>query len=123
MGFSTWSFGPEISDKDQTYQFILEHGDIYSEQVDDRIPWLAWMNNDPLPIDFVEDIEYRAQKRNPEHQLILSVSLLNTDRSDIIEDWSGNPISYNAINDSEVENAYFLHLKYLIEKLLSLIHI
>ena len=116
MGFSSWSFGPEVSDKDETYQFILEHGDIYSEQVDDRIPWLAWMNNEPLPNDFVEDIEYRIQKKSPDHRLVLSVSLLNTGRTDIIEDWSGNPISYIRLNDIDIENAYFLHLKYLIEK-------
>ena len=117
MGFSTWSFGPQLSDRDATYDFILDNGDIYSEQVDDRIPWLSWMNNEPLPSEFVEDIEYRIQQRSTNHELILSVSLLNTGRNDLIEDWSGDPISYTALNDVEIENAYFLHLKYLIDNL------
>ncbi|MEO1451609.1 MAG: hypothetical protein AAFV07_18915, partial [Bacteroidota bacterium] len=63
MGFSTWSYGATNADKTDTYQFILQHGDIYSEQVDDRIPWQAWMDGNPLPTDFEADIQDRVARK------------------------------------------------------------
>lgn len=38
MGFSTWSYGPDERDQAATYQFIESNADIYSEQIDDKIP-------------------------------------------------------------------------------------
>ncbi len=116
MGFSTWSFGPGSQDREKTYDFIFENGDIYSEQVDDRIPWTAWINDEPLPEEFVDDINFRVSQADQSKQMILSVSLLNTGRDDIIEDWNGESISYSTISDLEIEDAYFSHLCYLIDR-------
>lgn len=116
MGFSTWSFGPNEADKDETYQFINSNADIYSEQIDDKIPWNAWINNSTLPTEFTNDIDFRLTKRLNDHKLLLSVSLLNTDRSDLLEDYDGSIPTYSALNDTIIENAYFKHLEYLISK-------
>ncbi len=116
MGFSTWSFGPNEVDKEQTYQFIESNADIYSEQIDDKIPWNAWINNSTLPTEFTNNINYRVSKRLNNHKLLLSVSLLNTDRSDLLEDYGGSIPAYSALNDTSIENAYFKHLEYLISK-------
>jgi len=116
MGFSTWSFGPNEADKDETYQFINSHADIYSEQIDDKIPWNAWINNSTLPTEFSNDIDFRLTKKLNNHKLLLSVSLLNTDRSDLLEDYDGSIPTYSALNDAKIENAYFRHLEYLISK-------
>jgi hypothetical protein len=43
MGFSTWSFGPDSDDLENTYQFIGQNADIYSEHIDNKIPWSAWI--------------------------------------------------------------------------------
>jgi len=116
MGFSTWSFGPNKADKDETYQFINSNADIYSEQIDDKIPWSAWINNSTLPTEFTNDINFRLKKRLNPHKLLLSVSLLNKDRSDLLEDYDGSIPTYSALNDKKIENAYFKHLEYLISK-------
>lgn len=116
MGFSTWSFGPNESDKDETYQFIDLNADIYSEQIDDKIPWNSWINNSTLPTEFINEIDSRISKRLNNHKLLLSVSLLNTDRSDLLEDYDGSIPNYSSLNDTNIENAYFKHLEYLISR-------
>ena len=116
MGFSTWSFGPEEADKNATYQFISSNADVYSEQIDNKIPWTAWINNTNLPAEFTNDIESRIANRLPNHKLLLSVSLLNTDRNDLLEDVDGSIPKYSALDDEVIENAYFKHLDYLISK-------
>ena len=116
MGFSTWSFGPYESDKATTYQFIKDNADIYSEQIDDKIPWSAWINGSTLPTAFTDEIDYRVSKKLDNHKLLLSVSLLNTDRSNLLEDYDSSIPNYSALNDAVIENAYFNHLEYLIQK-------
>ena len=116
MGFSTWSFGPTEADKDETYQFINSNADIYSEQIDNKIPWNAWINNSTLPIEFINEIDNRVSKRLNNHKLLLSVSLLNTDRNDLLEDFDGSIPNYSSLNDTNIENAYFKHLEYLISR-------
>ncbi len=101
MGFSTWSYGPNLEDREINYELIKENGDIYSEQIDDLIPWNAWINGTTLPTNFVEDIDYRVSKMSSLNQVVLSISPLNTDRSDFIGDWNGSGTpSYTSLNDS-----------------------
>lgn len=114
MGFSTWSYGPDHADIEATYQFIGENSDIYSEQIDNKIPWSAWINGGNLPTEFVQEINYRVSKKPQGHQILLSVGLLNGDRSDLLEDYDGSIPSYNSMNDQLIEDAYFKHLDYLI---------
>ncbi len=116
MGFSTWSFGPSLPDKEKTYQFIQTNADIYSEQIDYKIPWNALINNTAFPSDFVNDINYRLSKKLNNHQLLLSVSLLNNERDDLLEDYDGSLPNYTFLNDIIIENAYYKYLEYLISK-------
>ncbi len=114
MGFSTWSFGPELQDREETYGFIAANADIYSEQLDYHIPWKALINDEPFPEEFLNDIDFRLSHRIQSHKLILSVSLLNTSRDDLLDDYDGTLPQYSALNDSVIENAYFKYLEYLI---------
>ncbi len=114
MGFTTWSFGPNQKDVDNTYQFIENNADIYAEHIDNKIPWNAWINNLTLPLEFTNEISGRASRKIQSHQLLLSVSLLNSDRSELAEDFDGTIPAYTNLNDIDIENAYFKHIKYLI---------
>jgi len=116
MGFSTWSFGPNETDVSETYQFIESNSDIYAEQIDYKIPWNSWIEGTPLPSEFLNEIDSRVIKRLNNHQLLLSVSLLNTDRSDLIEDYNGIIPEYSSLHDTIIENAYVKHLEFLISK-------
>lgn len=116
MGFSTWSFGPDIDDQESTYGFIKSNADIYSEQIDDKIPWGAWINGTVLPEEFTNNIAQRVARKINGHQLLLSVSLLNTDRSDLLEDYDGSIPEYQELDDDQIENAYFDHLDHLIKQ-------
>ena len=116
MGFTSWSYGSKPENVEGTYSFIFENGDIYSEQFDHRIPWSAWMNNSALPQEFLDNVNYRLSKRNLGKKLLLSVSLLNIDRDDLLEDYDNQSPSYVSMSDTAIENSYIDHLTYLIDR-------
>lgn len=115
MGFTTWQFGPDYADRESTYQFIAANADIYSEQFDNYIPWKALMNNQQLPIDLTNDIASRLSLRPAGHQLFVSVSLLNIERTDLLADQDGTIPAYTTLNDPAIVNAYINYLKYLVD--------
>lgn len=116
MGFSTWAYAPTEESLNNTYQFIEENSDIYSEHIDNKIPWSSWINNLPLPVEFTNEIDSRISRKIPNIRLALSVSLLNIDRTDLAEDFDGSIPDYNALYDSEIEDAYFKHINYLTNR-------
>ncbi len=117
MGFSTWPYAPTLESVDDTYQFLDNHSDLYSEHIDFKIPWNAWMNGTPLPPEFTNEIAGRAARKIEDKKLSVSVSILNGDRSDLASDFDGTIPEYTAINDPEIEDAYFEHLKYIANQL------
>jgi hypothetical protein len=113
MGFSTWPYAPTIQSVNDTYQFISNNADIYSEHIDSNIPWNSWINDLPLPSEFTDDINARLSHKISNTELTLSVGLLNIERSDLAEDYNGTVPSYTRLNDSKIEDAYFKHVQYL----------
>lgn len=116
MGFTTWPFGGAYADRESTYQFIKAHSDIYSEQFDHFIPWKALINRQPLPASLTNDITSRISLRPPGHQLLLSVSLLNIPRTDLLADEDGFVPAYVSMDDTVIVNAYTTYLEYLVNR-------
>lgn len=116
MGFTTWSFGSNIQDVNDTYSFIENNADIYTEHIDSEIPWNSWMNNLPLPTEFTNEITGKVSRKIHDVQLLLSVSLLNFDRNELAEDFDGTVPSYSNMNDTHIEDAYFKHINYLVNQ-------
>lgn len=114
MGFTTWSFGPNLEDVNDTYDFINNHADIYAEHVDNLIPWNAWINDTSLPAAFTNEITGRANRKIPGKQLLLSVSLFNSNRDELASDFDGTFPSYTTLADQDIKNAYFKHINYLV---------
>lgn len=114
MGFTTWSFGPNLEDVNDTYTFLDNHADIYAEHVDNLIPWNAWINDTELPSAFTNEITGRVNRKIPGKQLLLSVSLLNSNRDELASDFDGTLPSYTALDDDDIEDAYFKHINYLV---------
>ncbi|NNK18983.1 MAG: hypothetical protein HKP49_07495 [Maribacter sp.] len=117
MGFTTWSFGPTVQDVNNTYAFIENNSDIYTEHIDNKIPWNSWMNNSALPAEFTNEIAGRADKKIEDKLLLLSVSLFNSNRDELAEDFDGTIPAYTNLNDIEIEDAYFRHIDYLVSQL------
>jgi len=114
MGFTTWPFGPNLQDVDETYQFISDNATIYTEHIDTNIPWNAWIHNLPLPAEFTNEITSKVARKITKNKLLLSVSLLNMDRSDLAEDFDGSTPTYTTLYDQDIEDAYFKHMDYLV---------
>ena len=117
MGFTTWPFAPTEESVNETYRFISEQADIYSEHIDAEIPWDAWINNTALPQEFTDNIARRTARLIPNLKLTVSVSLLNLSRDELSPDYDGTIPNYTELNDAHIEDAYFKHLKYITEEL------
>ncbi len=113
MGFSTWSFGPNEADKITTMDFIAQNADVYCEQIDNKIPWNALINNTAYPQEFIDEINFRVQQRL-NSELFLAVDLLNSDRSEILEDYNGSIPQYTHLYDDAIKNAFVKHIKWLV---------
>lgn len=117
MGFTTWPYAPSDESVNNTYQFLGDNADIYSEHIDSEIPWDAWINDSTLPVEFTNDIASRASRVIPGVKLTVSVSLLNSSRSELASDFDGTTPNYSELNDAHIEDAYFKHLKYITNQL------
>ena len=117
MGFTSWPYAPTIESVDNTYHFIADNSDIYCEHIDSNIPWNSWINDLPLPIEFINDITARQSRKLPNTKLVVSVSLLNLDRNDLEFDYDGQIPNYSSMNDLHIEDAYFQHIKYIVNQL------
>lgn len=117
MGFSTWPYEPTVESVDDTYNFIANHADVYSEHLDLSVPWDAWMNDTELPAAFTDEIVSRKNRKIANAKLAVSVSFLNLSRNDIATDYDGAPPTYTALNDKAIEDAYFKHLQYITNEL------
>ncbi|MEO1013313.1 MAG: hypothetical protein AAFX53_18620 [Bacteroidota bacterium] len=115
MGFTTWSYGPELQNVNDTYTFIENHADLYTEHIDQRIPWNAWITDAALPIAFTDEITGRANRKIENKELLLSVSPLNSNRDDLAGDFDGTTPSFSDMNALEMADAYFKHVRYLID--------
>ena len=117
MGFTTFPYEFSVESVNSTYTFITENADIYSEHIDNTIPWEALINQTALPTAFVDDIDAKVSRKINSHQLLLSVSILNTIRTDLQKGYNGQVPTYNALTDEHIENGYFRYLEYLIDRL------
>ena len=113
MGFTTWPYAATNEAVFNTYQFLNDHADIYSEHIDSEIPWDALINGKPLPKDFTDEMEGKFSKRIPGVKLTVSVSILNTSRNDLAPGMDGKTPVYDSINEIRIEDAYVKHLEYI----------
>ncbi len=116
MGFTTWNYAPQDEAVEDTYDFILGNGDVYAEQIDEYVPWASLINGTPLPSDFLLKMEYKAVRKPQDLPLSLSVSFLDTDRSDLLPDLDGSRPESSGFDDPTIIDAYEKHLNWLISK-------
>ncbi len=102
MGFTTWSYGPNLQDVNDTYSFITGNADIYAEHIDSNIPWNAWINDLALPSEFTNEIFGRANRKISGKPLLLSVSLLNSNRDELASDFDDTVPTYDNLDDSHI---------------------
>ncbi|MEM7575321.1 MAG: hypothetical protein AAF433_20605 [Bacteroidota bacterium] len=114
MGFSSWPYGPEPEQVQETYEFIGANGDLYAEQLDENIPWRSWINGEELPEAFLENLYFRRSNAPADLPLLLSVSLLNLEKTELMSDYDGQVPDYTSLADEQLADAYFTHLDFLI---------
>ena len=115
MGFSTWAYAPTQQAKEQTYSFLSQNGDIYSEQFDDHIPWFGLMDGKPLPEPAIMDLNSRLNNRIDETDLVASISLFNPERNGLITGYNGQAPTYETLSEKAIEDTYFTYVTTVLE--------
>ncbi|MDW3193167.1 MAG: glycosyl hydrolase 53 family protein [Cytophagales bacterium] len=115
MGFTSWSFGPNLQDVDDTYAFIESNANIYAEHIDNNIPWSAWINSQELPAAFTNEINGKVSRKIAGKDFLLSISLLNSNRDELASDFDGTIPAYDDLDNAYINEAYFKHVNYLVE--------
>ncbi|MEM9897525.1 MAG: glycosyl hydrolase 53 family protein, partial [Bacteroidota bacterium] len=80
------------------------------------IPWNAWINDFPLPGAFTNEIAGKVNRKIPQQQLLLSISLLNGNRDELAFDFDGSLPDYNDLDDLQIKQAYFKHVNFLVDQ-------
>ncbi len=116
MGFTSWSYGPKLEDINNTYSFLADNADIYAEHIDNKIPWKSWINDLTLPTEFTNEIAGRVNRKISDKELLLSVSLLTSNRDELATDFDGTIPFYINLDDTSIKDAYYKHINYLVTK-------
>ena len=124
MGVTPWPADFTVAEVQAAYRFIDQHCDIVSQHIDDGIPYEEFYSNRPLPVDFENDINYRATNSPTGKQIFLSVSALNLTRKEKADYYSKSLVSDSIktlwknlpVNDPKVINSYINYMNWLIEK-------
>ena len=122
MGVTPWPGNFNFTDLDIAYDFINSNCDIVSHHFDEGIPYEEAFNNDPMPIEIQQQIQYRNAKTNDDKKVLLSVSALDLSRKDKAKYYENSLVSTaiqqewmsKDFNDSSVITAYINYLNYLI---------
>ena len=118
IGFSTWPYTPTVDAVDETYRFIAENGDIYLEQLDDKVPWQEVASGAPLPEAFAKEINEKVARRPSHIKLLLALTPLNGGRDGIAEAYSGDmplQLAGKSFNDPAVIAAYTTYCQRMID--------
>lgn len=80
MGVTPWPADFTIAEVDTSYAFVNNHCDIVSHHFDDGIPYDEAFNNQPMPLNLQQDVQYRKSKTGLGKKILLSVSALDLTR-------------------------------------------
>lgn len=116
MGFSTWPYAATTAARNETYDFLESNGDAYSEQFDDHIPWFGLIDGKPFPEPATADLNNRVNNLIQNHELIMSVSLFNPDRNNLITAYNGEIPGYSSLADQPLEDAYVAYITTILDK-------
>lgn len=123
MGVTPWPADFNVAEVDTSYAFVNNHCDIVSHHFDDGIPYEEAFNNQPMPTQLQNDVNYRVSHTNSSKKILLSVSALNLSRlhkadyyvnstvaTAVQDSWESLPV-----NHPNVVTAYVNYISWLID--------
>ncbi len=87
MGFSPWPYALTRDAVDETNRFIMAHGDIISEQLDDSIPWEQALRGEPYPDAYVQQMRERRDRLAAGQQRLLYLTPFNMQRNGLLANY------------------------------------
>jgi hypothetical protein len=114
MGFTPWPYGDSLSQVNNTYTMIQDHGDMVGHHLMEGIPWQESLDEASLPVAVENDIAFRISRTRSDKVVYLSIASLNSERNNLAPYWmhsGGNeplpsPWDSYDFDNPEVANAY-----------------
>jgi hypothetical protein len=123
MGVTPWPADFTVAEVETSYAFINNHCDIVSHHFDDGIPYEEAFNNQPMPTQLQNDVQYRVSQTNSSKKIFLSISALNLTRIHKADYYLNSTVSstiqdsWNTLpqNHPNVVTAYVNYVSWLID--------
>lgn len=116
-GFTTWPYAPTVEAVDETVRFVQAEGDIVAEQLDDKVPWKAFLNGRTPPQEAIDDLNGRRAHLQGAAARLVSVTPLNTGRDGLSPGYErGAPWLYR-LGDEDWAEAFARYCLWVIDAL------
>ena len=123
MGFTPFPYDITQQAVDDTYQNIVNDGDIVLIHFDNGVPWNEALNDLPFPSNVQYDINMAQVKVPGNHKIFLTTTPNHIDRETLAHYWNTNgtqqplPAPWNSysFNHPDVITAYIKYCKRLID--------
>jgi len=123
MGFTPFPYDTTQQAVDETYQNILNDGDIVLIHFDNGVPWNEALNDLPFPTNVQYDINMAHIKVPQDHKIFLTTTPNHIDRETLAHYWNTNgtqqplpaPWDTYSFNHPDVITAYIKYCKRLID--------
>lgn len=118
FGFSSWPYAPTTEAVAETYRFLRAEGDIISEQLDDKLPWRAFLKGETPPKAAREDLEgRRARLAAGTGKRLVSVTPFNTGRDGLAPGYEGGAPWTSRLGNADWAEAYARYCLWVIDRL------
>ena len=125
MGTTPFPADITVEEVDKVYTFVNTHCDIVSHHINEGIPYEEFYNGSSLPVDFVNNINYRKARTAAGKKVFLSVAALDIDRVSKDHFFEGSQVSEATkeywenlpFDDPKVITAYVNYINWLINEL------
>ncbi len=123
MGFTPFPYDITQQAVDDTYQNIINDGDLVLIHFDNGVPWNEALNDLPFPANVQYDINKANTTIPADHKIFLTLTPNHIDRETLAHYWNDNgtqqdlPASWNtySFNHPDVISAYIKYCKRMID--------
>jgi hypothetical protein len=122
MGFSPWLYDATNEAQDWTWSKLNAGGDIISNHLEEGVPWQAMYDGQDFSGSYLEELQYRKDRRAPGRKCLVQINPLNTARDGLAANRGekvGEPLPapWNgyALNSPQVKTAFLAYAHKMVE--------
>ncbi len=123
MGFTAFPNDLTQQALDETFQNVIQNGDVLLVHFDNGIPWNEALNNLPFPTEIQSVINQSINAVTANHKIVLTTSATDLSRANLAKYWNDNgthqelptPWDTYDFDDPDIIEAYINYCKRIID--------